>query len=59
MLLQRFNFASSVLEYELVSIPQAVGVVATLFDGELGLETMQVSIPQAVGVVATGVYWFC
>ena len=43
----------------IVSIPQAVGVVATLFDGELGLETMQVSIPQAVGVVATGVYWFC
>ena len=54
MLLQRINvfFLIKIVD-NIVSIPQAVGVVATclcLIDGRKGT---QVSIPQAVGVVAT------
>ena len=36
-----------------VSIPQAVGAVATTMENEKGLDVEFVSIPQAVGAVAT------
>ena len=36
-----------------VSIPQAVGTVATLQEGEVVVSDATVSIPQAVGTVAT------
>ena len=46
------------LKYDLVSIPQAVGTVATLSWTPTNLEILiAVSIPQAVGTVATNTRW--
>ena len=41
-----------------VSIPQAVGTVATFVDGVSEDESLYVSIPQAVGTVATHQNWY-
>ena len=40
-------------DLDVVSIPQAVGAVATVRSGESMIACTQVSIPQAVGAVAT------
>ena len=50
------QFTKSILKeinFEKVSIPQAVGTVATMDNDTDGCMVMVVSIPQAVGTVAT------
>ncbi len=54
MLLQLKKYFLQYERYSFVSIPQAVGVVATREQG-IDVDSIDVSIPQAVGVVATDV----
>ena len=57
MLLQQIGSSVGASSVSKVSIPRAVGVVATLFRAFFFMLGYVVSIPRAVGVVAT--WWFC